>query len=306
MLSSLGVECQTSRPMNDDFVPPEGFVSLDDERRRSRRRRARPHPVFDDLRLSDRRNRAVALGWRIKSSANGAGVFSSHDILPGSIRWPEAEGGQVQWADILFLPQAGHRPGRIFNATIYTLAMRMAESVCDQAEEAVEARVSDSDRQASRLRMFTRRIPGSNSSEMIFSPHRTLPSLDGMTREGAQAAWLRDRWGELEALCAPCQESAKFLPGYAYGTGLDIVSAHTNLTVNNIADAIAVFRSRGETGYQVPVPFPGQRATVEAILRGKLWRWDSVEARAQNRAEPDLPDGQAGALLGYESNAIDM
>lgn len=294
--------------MSDLFAPPEGFVSFDDEarRHRARRRRVHKHPVFDELPLSVRRNRAVALGWRIKSSPNGAGIFSSHDILPGSLRWPEEDGGQVQWADILFLPQAGHKPGRIFNATIYTLALRMVEKVCDHVEETIDARISPADREAARMKMFTRRIPGADMSEMIFSPHRPLPSLGGVTREGAQADWLRDQWENLEAMCAPCQESAAFLPGYAYGTGMDLVTAHTNLTVSNIVSAIEQFRATGEIAYEHPVDFATQRQTVEAILLGKIWRWDCVEAKAQGAEEPPIPQGHAGALLGHESNAIDI
>ena len=49
-----------------ESAPPEGFVEFGLARSRaSKRRRPRQHKVFDDLPLSARRNRAVALGWDI-------------------------------------------------------------------------------------------------------------------------------------------------------------------------------------------------------------------------------------------------
>lgn len=284
-----------------ESAPPEGFVEFGLARSRaSKRRRPRQHKVFDDLPLSARRNRAVALGWRIRCDRNGAGVFTSHDYLPGSIEWPVSEGGQVHWADVIFLSAAGPRTGRIFNATVHTLAMRLAESIEEVVENAIDEQLSPEDRDRARVRMFLRRIPGKNSSEMVFSPHPVLDSLGGMTVEGARAKWLREHWDRLDNLVR-VGESAQFLPGFAFGTGLNLTTAQPNLTVEAVAAAIADFRARGETQYEIPVDFQTQRATVEAMLRGKLWRWDCIQARATGAPDPASPDD---VLVGFESNAI--
>lgn len=287
----------------DDFIPPEGFQSFESMRsRRSKRRRRHDRPVFDDLPKHHRRSQAVSIGWRIKTDPNGRGVFLTHDYLPGSLDWPVSEGGQVHWADIFFLSAAGARTGIIYNATIHTLVMRLAETIEEKVEEAVDAMLSDEDRVKSQTRMFLRKIPGKSLSETLFAPRQALASLGGLTLEGGRAKWLREHWDQLASL-ATLGESAKILPGYTYGTGLSLTTAQSNLTAQAVVEAITDFRARGEQEYDIPVDFETQRKSVEAMLRGKLWRWDCSQATVEGKEAPPAPQDD-DMIIGYESNAI--
>jgi hypothetical protein len=293
------------------FTPPEGFVpdplfsrrSEPSRHRKQRQRRQaqRRFVPFTDLPRRERRDRTVALGWRIRSDANGAGVFTSHDILPGSREWPESKGGVAHWADVFFLAQ-GRQPTAYFNATVETVAMVWANRLIELAETAIAAQMTAADEERSRPQAFSKRLPGGHSA-MIFGPHTGLASLGGLTVEGAQAAWLRERW-DARATLVSMGETARLEPGYRSGIGLTLITAEPNLTVSAVARAIAVYRSRGEGAYTAPPEdFATHQAAIEAIVLHRLWRWDCVQARVAGEPVPDQPEA---ALLGggVEINAI--
>lgn len=80
------------------FNPPEGFEEdflggkgMETPRWLKRAQKfdhQKKRPTFLELDPRVRRNLAVSMRWRIRTDPNGAGVFYTQDILPGSREWP--------------------------------------------------------------------------------------------------------------------------------------------------------------------------------------------------------------------------
>lgn len=298
--------------MTDVFVPPEGFV-LDPlfsgrarprtraaEKRRARRRREQRFTPFVALSRRAQRARVVTLGWRIRTDPHGEGVFFSHDILPGSRERPDPTLRPTHYADVYFLAK-GPQPTVYYNATLRTLASIWTQRLIALAEAAVEARLSPEDAERALPVAYTK--PDGPFIEMVFAPPQGLASLDGLTVEGAQAAWLRAHWEERGTL-VQVGEEATLDPSYRDGLGLDLVTNEPTLSVAAVVRAIAAFRARGEQAYvQAPEPFAAHQATVDALLLRQLWRWDCTQARAAGLPKPPLPTA-AETTDGYDSNDI--
>lgn len=289
------------------FVPPDGFTadSLFHLSARPsapvRRAKARAWRTTSFAKQSHhyRRGATVSLGWRIRTDPNGRGIFTTHDILPGSREWGEAPASShCQWADALFL-KTGQQPAMFFNATIRTLALVWAEGIIAAAEDAIDAAISTDDANEARLRSFSRRLPG-GGCEMIFAPAKRLASLGGLTREGAIAGWLREHWETRGDIFVP-RQSAKLCREYGYGVGLNLVTGERALSLDGVVAAIACFRSYGEQDYILSKePFGNYAETVDAILRGHLCQWDCVQADADDEPRPEWPED----AVSVDSNLI--
>lgn len=300
--------------MSDDFTPPEGFTASDFLSRsrlrpsQKRRLRRKEDTVFMAQPRRVRRNKAVSLGNRIKCDRAGLGVFTSHQILPGAPEWPQEEGAPLcHWADFLFLSARPKREGIYFNAFAQTVPMVVAEKIKDMAEEAVAARLTPEDKEASKLRSFTKKLPGKNGgTEMVFAPHRALPSLGGLTVEGAQAAWLRDNWDKVATL-VQVRPEALIKTDYCAGVGLEMIVAKSRLDIFIIKDIITEFLARGEAQYvDPPVDLVEYLPQIHALLESILWRWEAMQARSEGKEDPPLPGGDALRVYDFESAPIRM
>lgn len=300
----------------DTFQPPEGFTedSLFSRRadkpvprwlkRRRKYRHQQKNVVFEKLPRPYRRAKAVSLRWQIRTDPNGQGVYTTHDILPGSRDWPAHEDGTLApsyWADLYFMSARPIREGRFYNAVATSVVMVAVREIEDLAEAAIKAQLSEEDREASRLRAFSR--PSKSGSEMIFATRVGLSSLGGLTRQGAQAQWLRDRWDQLATL-VEVRPSAEFLPDYAYGIGLNLVSDQATVDTRTLPAIVQQFLARGEVAYtDEPVDLVLYLDAIRGLLGTILWRWDAHQARAEGR-EPEEPDEALHPYFHFESKPI--
>lgn len=297
------------------FNPPPGFQEDDElwfgvgsaRRRRSPHRRPqawmRPVVPFDTLPRTQRRDMAASMSWRIQSDPNGQGVFTSHDVLPGSREWPLECGGVVHWADLYFMSSRPLRHGVFYNATVTTAAMVASRTIVDRVRSLVMSQIPDEEQELTRVRTFSRPLK-KGGREMVFAPHTGIPSLGGLTVDGACARALRDSWEQWPLWVEVC-ESARFLPGYAHGFGLDLVVRESNLSVDALAQCVDRFRSRGEVEFHDdPFPVENFASAIEPLLEVQLWRWEASQARSNGDPIPSLPSQAAMRVMNHESNAI--
>ena len=294
--------CYTPRmTTNQPFVPPQGF-SCDDlcsriqSRSRKRRAKYRKHrkrpPVFEKLPRSARRTQTVSIAWRIKCDINGAGIFSTHQILPGSKEWPIEDSpkgpmpptGGSGWVDFLFLSRKPRRAAVFYNAYAKTVGMEIVDRIVVQAAEAVKELLSEEDQNRNRIKAFTRKL-ASGGSEMVFAPALVFDILDGLTSNGYMGQWLIDRLDSIGALVEVCP-NAKLVRDYTYGIGLEMIVKAPSLTVESLANEVRDFLDRGEIEYNDgPIelaPYLAQaREDVEAIA------WSFLRIDANSRGLPD-------------------
>lgn len=310
--------CATMRVMTTDntpFQPPEGYVEdalfrgeLSDERWLKRRRKYRAQerkPTFLQLSRQVRRSRTVSLGWRIRTDPNGAGVFTSRDILPGSREWPgEPPGAWAPhaWADFYFLSRKPKRCGLFYNAYAKTAWEQACGDIEEMAQAAVEAMMTPEDLEATRLRAFSKpRADG--GSEMIFAPDRGADSLGGLTRQGAQAQWLRERWDQLATL-VEVKTNAVLDTDYQHGVGLHLIVPDRSVDTRTIPLIIERFLDRGEVAFEDPaMDLSEQLDLVQARMQATLWRWDRRQAELEGKDMPE-PDQALWPFFDTQSNAL--
>lgn len=301
------------------FVPPPGYTDLlagEDSRSTKQYKRARakgrsrntdPHriPEFASLPYRQRREETVRLGWRIRTDANGRGLFLTHSILPGSREWPdEDQGGLTTWVDAVFLPQGVKQPDFFFDAHLETAAAVAARTLLEQARAAIEAQMTPEEREETALGMFVGPPEKGGSCPVVFAPPVGAASLNGLTPQGAQAAWLRERWNDRFAL-APIGESAAFAERSCSGRSVRLVTAEPNLTVDAVVRAINRFRERGEQAFADPILSPAAlQPQFDALLEATLWRWEHTQAEFEGREHPAPTDQMVHRAAGAHSNAV--
>lgn len=286
-----------------DFSPPDGFIEGDflknyrasRQAKRSakyahhRRKDFKPTP-FLDLPRTQRRDLAASLNWRIRSDPNGQGVFTTHGILPGSREYPLFdEHGQRNisvWANFLFMAKAPLREGKFFNAMATSVLREAVERLEDLAEEAITERLSEEDKPNSgRRSFFQERSDGSTVT--VLAPSVGLPSLDGLTKSGAQAAWLRERWDRLEELVS-IQPHVELDFSYGHGIGVDFLVDMPFVDTETIPTLIKQFHQDGESArLEPPVDLTKYAQPLRDLMETVLWRWDADQARAEGSPEPD-------------------
>ena len=252
-----------------------------------------------------RASEAVALRWKIKTDPNGAGVFTTHDILPGSIEWPGNPPGSWPphaWADFYFMSNRPVREGIFYNAMARTALEAAGEAIEEMAEQVVDEMMSPKDREASKIRAFTRKIP-SGGSEMVFAPDVGLESLGGLTKFGAQAQWLREQWDDLPDL-VKIHPKAEIDNEYQFGIGLHIITAEISVDTLSLPRIIEKFLERGEQAYEDdPIELEPLLGLLNARLKAQLWQWDSRQARFEGKDPPELDNDLLG-FFGTNTNAI--
>lgn len=195
------------------------------------------------------------------------------------------------------------RFGRFYNATATTAAMVASKSIVDRIESEVMGQIPESELPLTRLRSFSQKHRDGGRS-MVFAPHSAIPSLGGLTVPGACAQRLRGYWEDWPRWVSVA-ESARFLPGYAFGVGLELVVQETNLTVDALVDCVNRFRERGEVEFEdEPLNSDLLAPAIDPLLRVHLWRWDASHARATGGSDPYPPSEEVLAVFNHESNAI--
>lgn len=252
-----------------------------------------------------RRSMVVGLGWKIRTDPNGQGIFFTRGILPGSRDWP-VEAGQVPvhaWADFLFLSSRPKRDGIFYQAYALTAWEKAAQAIEELAQKNVEALLTDEERNQPRSRSFWKNN-SDGSVSLVFSPEKTYESLGGLTKQGAQAKWLRENWDNLLELVKVNSE-VKIDKEFSYGVGLDFVVDKITVDSFTIPEIISEFIERGEEAYCDPVDLAKYRDVLEKRMRASLWRWDYAQANSEDR-EMEQPDEDLRDFFDTHSNAIRM
>lgn len=235
-------------------------------------------------------------GNLIHSDGDGRGLFHSYGVLPGGRDAAEYGVERAATAHVSFLPR-GRGARFCFQATIKTAAMVCAAELERQANDAVAARMSAEEQEASRLRVFVGSKADRGGLRLRFSPPVGVPGLGGLTPEGAKAAWLRERWAQRLAL-APVGESAAVEPVKNAICSVVLIVAAPNLTVDAVVHAIEGFRARGETAFvDAPLGADVLLPALDPLLQWRLLRWDAKQAELEGRAPqaPEDPEVKAAA-----------
>lgn len=299
----------------DQYTPPEGFsedtlfqkdADLPRDIKRMRKyAHQRKGKTWEEKKRRHRAREAVALRWKIKTDPNGAGVFTTHDILPGSAEWPGNPPGSWDphaWADFYFMSRRPVREGIFYNAVAQSALAAAVEKIEEMAEQAVKDKMSPQDREASRIRTFTRPLDN-GMTEMVFAPDIGLDSLGGLTKYGAQAQWLRQHWDDLPEMVKICPK-AEIDREYQFGLGLHLTTEEISVDTLSLPRIIEQFLDRGEVEYEDdPVDLTAIWGLLAAHLKATLWRWDSRQAQAEGRDPPELDEELTG-FLNTKSNAI--
>ncbi len=191
------------------------------------------------------RSEAVVLLKNRIRKGEDSDLFYTHDVLDNSV-----------WADILFLSNKNRFV--IYNATIITHRMWIEDYCQQRAFDALYERVSQQDMEQEILQFTSfeqeydangRKLP---FKRMIFPPEKHYPELGGLTRFEFVDQQVAKMLASEEPFMVPI--GSRFLKGYAYGTGMDIVVESDELTASVIDAFIQQFRDNGEVPEQNLTP----------------------------------------------------
>lgn len=269
------------------------------------RKRFEPTPFLDQPRTV-RRDKAASKNWRIRTDPNGQGLFTTHQILPGSRELPLIDQNGAPnlnfWANFYFASMRPLREGRLFYATAQTVAKQAVDVLLEMAKTHVDHQLTPVDRRNQRPRYSYTRLKN-GGMEMTSTTHPRLESLGGLTVGGAKATWLRQHWNDLETLVA-LHPHARFDLSYSQGIGVLFLVDEDSLDCQTIPALIERFRRGGEQPYEDPavdLKKHGQR--LRQLLGTHLWRFDAQQAEAEGREPPKLADELVN-LWDYESHGI--
>lgn len=299
--------------MTDDLVGFEEFGAGSRPRKR-RGPKAKVVP-FMDLPRPERRSRAVALRWRLRSSPDGAGVFLSHQLLP---RTPSALAAGMpadavsHWADFFFMSARPIREGVLYNAFAETLASAIVNAYSSAADDAADALLSPEEQELNRPRMFFGPAERSGCREMRFAKRPTFAAFGNKTEHGFKAEWMRANLPRIQEIC-PLAPRAELDHSYAFGIGVHFRTAEASIDGQSIPRLIADFLQRGEVAYEDEcVDLEPHRAAIESMVLYKAASYQRMDARergikAVDPVSLDEIGGAAGAAhIGWESVPIKL
>lgn len=233
---------------------------------------------FDGLPLWRRRKAAVSARNEIRQCRDGGGVFSTYDLLPGSVHAGKGEIWPCGWADVIFLGNDRGRKGRLWNATVLSSPMDAIERLQGQAMDAAMSEARENG------------FPEFSS----FSERGNIADfLGGVSLEEWMSDWIR-RGGDHQHLL---RSGAEIERGYVYGTGLILVVPVAGLTVSNVNQAIRGFLDGGE---RVGLFKDGVSADVRSMFSEMVDHeiWIGERARAERLGEPaPEPRGESSPFV---------
>ncbi len=293
------------------FVPPPGFLpdiwspgvaSMSPRQRRAHYRSISFTP-FSRRSPRYQRREAILLAKKIHSDPLGRGVFTFNPLPPSPYKYPpRAALNHIGSVNVLFM-KSGQRPTLFFNAYIRTVGTVLANLIVDQANHAINVMLSEQDAANYDGRVFSRPLP-SGGFEMLFPPPIAYPSLGGLTRAGAKAAWLRSQWDNRADLCRISQ-SATLYHEYRNGIGLELITAQPDLSTDGILAAISTFRANRERKYTLAVEsFANHAKIIDALLLDQLWHWDCAKAKPNGAKPPPLPQPAADLIRSLPAYAV--
>lgn len=293
------------------FQPPDGFTKDDlfneeQPSRRTKRIRKYAHQRnkkkdFLELSRVERRKMAASIGWKIRSDANGRGVFTSRQVIPGSTDYPLEPGEKgAGWVDFCCLSAQPLRMGIFYNGYAKTVVMDIVDQIETLAEKAAESLLSEEEKTHDRPRMFSKKTK--SGSEIIFAPSPVFDVLGGMTTRGYSGQWILDRLDKIDTI-VQVRPHARFLTDYAYGIGLEMLVASPGITVDSLAQEIQKFQNRGEIAYEDdPIDLTAYLPKALEHLEDTAWSFLRMDARA--RGLPDPTPAHVIARRGHNMHSV--
>lgn len=253
--------------------------------------------AFVEKPRSWRRDRYVALRWKIANDPNGRGVFTSQHMMDGGIYDGKRfdRGGDSHWCDFRFLSQAHARDGLVYTATVRTALMKAADWAEDYAWEKERETLTEEEHAAAypRLEFIT-----CGRGEYTLKSHDdpVFERLDGLSVWGLRARFLRDAL----AIVPPVSPSCEFKKHYKTGMGVWFVTGNDSVTIDNLAGLVEDFWVRGEIAYEdEAIDFspnnPAQHAKLTEMINAQASSWERMDLRARGLLVEDEEEANKGA-----------
>jgi hypothetical protein len=245
--------------------------------------------LFVDKKRSQRRDAFISLRWKINREAEGAGLFTTRIVLPGSVEWAKMSeedksmfGVTNMHGEARFLSRANATSGWLYHGDFRTIPL----AVFDKLEELVSGRVNDRIKAAGLsmsdvspgIRFGPKQGSGKNATyEMLDTKMDTHDVFNGKTLWGGEAEeWskiTRSDWGRLAA-------------GYQIDTscpsGVDLwaVVPERNIDLAAVERSILQFLELGE--HEVELEEDNSKETADVIqgmIDEQVKRLDDMDRR---------------------------
>ena len=234
-----------------------------------------------------RRDRFVALRWKIRQDPNGRGVYTCRHMMNGGLYDGEVyqAPGDSHWHDFRFLSRRHARQGVVYTATVRTALM----AALDEAEEYAW----NKEREVLTPEEYATAYPPPEWSPagrgLYTMKPRTLPTfehLGGVTTWGLRARFLREALDHLPVIRPYCRLDRQ----YKTGLGAIFVVDAPRLTIDSLATLVEDFWDRGEVAYQdTPVDFspanPVNHQALRAMVEETAQSWERMD-RLNRGLEP--------------------
>lgn len=193
---------------------------------------------YMELPRGKRRDRFVAIRWRIANDDQGQGLFTCRHLLPGTRGWRELGLGddlRQTHSDVWFLSQQRAREGVWYTASISTVDQAVAEWLSEEIEAAIEEEGG---------------------------PDRMEYGADAWRELGR-------RWGEITVSKwrqAPIWLGCSVDFSYSRGVRVEAIVDNNNLDPDVIAGFINAFNHRGEGAWQEPVDWDRHDGDIATMV----------------------------------------
>lgn len=227
--------------------------------------------------LRFRRDRFVALRWRIRQDPDGRGVFACGHALPGTPTWYALGMGsdsRQSHADIRFLSREHARQGRIYRALVETVD----QGVMEWLEDVIQAELDGQLRSAGL------------SAHHAWSTRGELPALQALAgrdnRPRTVMGWLADRWARVAQehwRQAPVRLGVREIAPSPHAVLVSATLPVGNLTADALAQFVHEFQAGGERLEQAPVDFEAARDAIAAAVSHTAGLYRQVALAQQAR-----------------------
>lgn len=234
-----------------------------------------------------RRDRFVALRWKIAQDPNGRGVFTSHHMLDGGTYDGQIyhAPGESHWNDLRFLSQKHARAGLVYTATVRTALMAALDWAEDYAWEQERTTLTEQEYAAAHPPLEF--IPAGRGLYTLKSPPDAVFDRFGsepITAWALRARFLREALEKLP----PIHPQSTLHRHYKTGLGVHFIVDEPALTIDSLARLVESFWDRGEVAYQDPaVDFsqahPQNHQAVHAMIEAVAQHWDKMDLHARGK-----------------------
>lgn len=212
-----------------------------------------------DLPRSKRRDRFVAVRWRVASDPYGLGLFACRHVLPGTTQWRDLgldDTARQTHADIWFLSKMHSREGIWYSAQVSTVD----QAVCEWLEETIEERMdAQEDRAGDAWR------------------------VDWKARSLAWDALTRKDWEQ-----APIAIGCALDFSYPHAVGVQAVVENENLDAQALGALIQAFYAHDESSWQTPIDWEKHHGAIASCAARQARLYAKLAGADTQRSEGSM------------------